>query len=120
MQGFMMGSPNAAVCHFCGVGLILDDLERAGCCGGAANVPRVGAGGRPEGADAGGGGEGGEGAGRPATIRVETALCMHLRRQAMRIQSCSLSAVIEVVKARLVRLLRSLGRCDVSRWVRQT
>jgi hypothetical protein len=39
---------------------------------------------------------------------VETALRLHLRRQAMRIQSCSLLAVIEVVTARLVRLLRSL------------
>lgn len=41
-------------------------------------------------------------------IRVETALRLHLRRQAMRIQSCSLLAVIEVVRARLVRLLRTL------------
>jgi hypothetical protein len=47
-----------------GVGLILDDLARGGCCGGATNVPPVLAAGRPAGADAGGGGEG---AGKPAT-----------------------------------------------------
>jgi len=63
-RGFMMGSPNATVYRLRGVGLILDDLARVGCCGGAANVPPVRGGGRPAGADAGGGVEG---AGRPAT-----------------------------------------------------
>ncbi len=59
-----MGSPNATVYRLRGVGLILDDLARVGCCGGAANVPPVRGGGRPAGVDAGGGVEG---AGRPAT-----------------------------------------------------
>jgi hypothetical protein len=43
--------------------LILGDLARLGRRGGAANVNPVRAGGRPAGADAGGGGEG---VGRPA------------------------------------------------------
>ena len=67
-----MGSPNATVYRLRDVGLILDDLARAGCCGGAANVNPVCAGGRPTGADAG---SGGEGARRPAmdTGRERTA-----------------------------------------------
>jgi hypothetical protein len=63
-RGFMMGSPNATVYRLRSVGLILDDLARVGCCGGATNVNPIHAGGRPAGADAGGGGEG---AGRLAT-----------------------------------------------------
>src|SRR5882757_1322961 len=41
MRGFMIGSPNATVYRFRGVGLILEDLARVGCCGGAANVNPV-------------------------------------------------------------------------------
>jgi hypothetical protein len=59
-----MGSPNATVNPLRSVGLILDDVARAGCCGGADNVNTIRAGDRPAGTDAGGGGEG---AGRPAT-----------------------------------------------------
>ena len=59
-----MGSPNATVYRLRGVGLILDDLARAGGCGGAASVPPICDRGRPAGADDGGGGVG---AGRPAT-----------------------------------------------------
>jgi hypothetical protein len=63
-RGFIMGSPNATVCRLRGVGLILDDLARGGCCGGATNVPPIRTSGRPAGGDAGGGGDC---AGRPAT-----------------------------------------------------
>lgn len=59
-----MGSPNATVYRLRGVGLILDDLAREGCCTGVTNVFPVRACGRPAGADARGGGED---AGRPAT-----------------------------------------------------
>lgn len=69
-RGFMIGSPNATVYRLRGVGLILDDLARVGCCGGAANVNPVRAGGRPAGADAGGGVEG---AGRPTDTGRERA-----------------------------------------------
>ena len=64
MRGFMMGSPNVTVYYRLSVRLILDDLARVGCCGGATNVPLVRAGGS------------GEGAGRPATDtgRERTAL----------------------------------------------
>lgn len=54
----MMGSPNMTVYRLRGVRLILDDLARVGCCGEAADVPSVSAGGKPAGADAGGGGQG--------------------------------------------------------------
>jgi hypothetical protein len=99
-HGFMMGSPNATVYRLRGVGLILDDLARVGCSGGAANVNPLRAGGRPAGADAGGGGEG---AGMPAmdTGREHTAPVL-----ATPIQSCSLLLIIEVVKAHLGRLRR--------------
>jgi hypothetical protein len=100
-----MGSPNATVYRLRGVGLILDDLARAGCCGGAGNVNPVRAGGRPAGADAGGGGEG---AGRPATDTGRERTAPATGRQATRIQSCSSLAVIEVVRERLGRLLPSL------------
>jgi len=60
----MTGSPDTTVYCLRGVGLILEDLARAGCWGGAANVNAVRASGRPAGAVAGGGGEG---TGRPAT-----------------------------------------------------
>jgi hypothetical protein len=98
-RGFM--TSKATVYRLRGVGLILDDLARVGCCGGAANVNPVRAGGRPAGADAGGRGEG---AGRPATDTGQE----RQHRQATRIQSCPLLGVIEVVKACLGRLLPSL------------
>lgn len=67
--------------------------------------------GTPAGADA----EGGVGTykGRQQ-IQVERALCQRQRWQETQIQSCMLLGVIEVVRARLDRLLLSLGRCVAS------
>jgi hypothetical protein len=66
MRGFIIGSPNVTVYYRLGVRLILDDLARVGCCGGATNVPLVRTGGS------------GEGAGRPAT---DTGRDRHASRQ---------------------------------------
>ena len=60
----MMGSPNATVYRFHGIGLILDDLAHVAYCGVVPNVPPVCADSRLAGAGAGGGRED---AGRTAT-----------------------------------------------------
>jgi hypothetical protein len=97
-------SPNATVNHLHGVGLLLDDLALVGCCGGAANVNPVRAAGRQQEQTLEGAVRAQEGRRR---IRVESALQQRQRRQATRIQGCSLLGVIEVVRTRFGRLLWS-------------
>ena len=90
MPSFMIGSRNAIVYRLHGVGSILDDLARVGCCGWAAYEPpvHVAADQREQMLDVAGRAQEGQ-----QQIRVVSALRLHSQADS----ACSLLAKIEVV-----------------------